>query len=814
MKKTLLLLFTLISFLEVVAQTINGTITDIENLPLDLVNISVQNKSNGVTSDIYGNFSIQISPNRSNIILFSFIGYQTEKIRIPMLKNGQNYSLNVVLKPSNIILEDIIVKDKKSRKDNLSRIKTKHVQVLPGNNGGIEAILKTLPGVSSANELSSQYSVRGGNFDENLVYVNGIEVYRPFLIHSGQQEGLSFINSDMVGSILFSAGGFAAKYGDKMSSVLDITYKKPKENKGSISLSLLGGSAHYQGVSKNQRLNYILGFRNKTNQYLLNSLDTEADYKPNFSDFQTYINYKLDSDWEISFLGNISKNEYLMKPKNRQTDFGTFNEALRLTIFFEGQESDQYETFFGAFSSKYNPNTNLQLQFTTSAFKTFEQENFDILGEYWLYQLDNNLGSDDFGDVAFDRGVGKYINHARNSLDASVINFSHNGTLARNEIEVDWGIRVQKEEINDKISEWSLIDSAGYTLPHPQDSIGLPSNSNQQITLFDVIKTDIQLSNWRNSGFIQFSKDYNNLTLNAGTRSSFWTFNKELLLSPRASIALAPLWKKDIVFRLATGVYYQAPFYRELRYPDGTLNNNIKSQKSIHYVFGTDYLFYQWGRPFKFITELYYKNLSNLIPYKVDNVRIQYLAENNSNGYASGIDFKINGEFVSGVESWASLSIMKTEEDIVGDSYEDINGQLIYPGYIPRPTDQRVNFSLFFQDYIPGNLNYKMHLNMIYGSGLPFGPPKSEKFEDILRIPDYRRVDIGFSAILKSEGKKSKIKFLNFLESAWISAEVFNLLDINNTVSYLWVTDVSSRQYAVPNYLTSRQLNFKLLLSF
>ena len=814
MKKTLLLLFTLISFLEVVAQTINGTITDIENLPLDLVNISVQNKSNGVTSDIEGNFSIQISPNRSNIILFSFIGYQTEKIRIPMLKNGQNYSLNVVLKPSNTILEDIIVKDKKSRKDNLSRIKTKHVQVLPGNNGGIEAILKTLPGVSSANELSSQYSVRGGNFDENLVYVNGIEVYRPFLIHSGQQEGLSFINSDMVGSILFSAGGFAAKYGDKMSSVLDITYKKPKENKGSISLSLLGGSAHYQGVSKNQRLNYILGFRNKTNQYLLNSLDTEADYKPNFSDFQTYINYKLDYDWEISFLGNISKNEYLMKPKNRQTDFGTFNEALRLTIFFEGQESDQYETFFGAFSSKYNPNTNLQLQFTTSAFKTFEQENFDILGEYWLYQLDNNLGSDDFGDVAFDRGVGKYINHARNSLDASVINFSHNGTLARNEIEVDWGIRVQKEEINDKISEWSLIDSAGYTLPHPQDSIGLPSNSNQQITLFDVIKTDIQLSNWRNSGFIQFSKDYNNLTLNAGTRSSFWTFNKELLLSPRASIALAPLWKKDIVFRLATGVYYQAPFYRELRYPDGTLNNNIKSQKSIHYVFGTDYLFYQWGRPFKFITELYYKNLSNLIPYKVDNVRIQYLAENNSNGYSSGIDFKINGEFVSGVESWASLSIMKTEEDIVGDSYEDINGQLIYPGYIPRPTDQRVNFSLFFQDYIPGNLNYKMHLNMIYGSGLPFGPPKSEKFEDILRIPDYRRVDIGFSAILKSEGKKSKIKFLNFLESAWISAEVFNLLDINNTVSYLWVTDVSSRQYAVPNYLTSRQLNFKLLLSF
>ena len=814
MKKILFLLYISLIFFEVSAQSINGIIKDTENNPLDLVNVSVENKSNGVTSDIDGKYKIEISPNRSNVILFSFIGYETEKIRIPILKKGQEYSLNITLKSSNIILDDIIVKDKKSRKDNLSRIKTKHVQVLPGNNGGIEAILKTLPGVSSANELSSQYSVRGGNFDENLVYVNGIEVYRPFLIHSGQQEGLSFINSDMVANILFSAGGFAAKYGDKMSSVLDITYKKPKENKGSISLSLLGGSAHYEGVSKNQRLNYILGFRNKTNQYILNSLDTEADYKPNFSDFQTYINYKIDSDWEISFLGNISKNEYLMKPKNRQTDFGTFNEALRLTIFFEGQEADQYETFFGALSSKYNPNTNLQLQFTTSAFKTFEQENFDILGEYWLYQLDNNLGSDNFGDVAFDRGVGKYINHARNSLDASVINFSHNGILARDKIEVDWGLRLQKEEINDKISEWSLIDSAGYTLPHPQDSVGFPSNPNQQITLFDVIKTDIQLSSWRNSGFIQFSKDYNNLTLNAGTRSSFWSFNNELLLSPRASIAFAPLWKKDIVFRLATGVYYQAPFYRELRYPDGTLNNNIKSQKSSHYVFGTDYLFYQWGRPFKFITEVYYKNLNNLIPYKVDNVRIQYLAENNSNGYASGIDFKINGEFVSGVESWASLSIMKTEEDIIGDFYQDINGNQVDPGFIPRPTDQRVNFSLFFQDYIPGNLNYKMHLNMIYGSGLPFGPPKSEKFEDILRIPDYRRVDIGFSAILKSKGKKSKVKFLNFLESAWISAEVFNLLDINNTVSYLWVTDVSSRQYAVPNYLTSRQLNFKLIISF
>jgi|TARA_B110000263_G_scaffold245005_1_gene253912 hypothetical protein len=796
------------------AQSIEGVITDINNNALNSVNISIINKSNGVTSDLKGQYKINIKANRSHVIAFSFIGYQTEKIRIPMLKKGQNYKLNIILKESNTILKDIIVKDQKSRKSNLSRIKTKHVEVIPGSNGGIESILKTLPGVSSANELSSQYSVRGGNFDENLVYVNGIEVYRPFLIHSGQQEGLSFVNSDLVGSILFSAGGFSAKYGDKMSSVLDIKYKKPKLSNGSVSLSLLGGSAHFEGVNHNNRLSYLFGIRHKSNQYLLKSLDTEAEYTPRFSDLQTYLNYELSTDWNISLLANISKNQYHMIPQNRDTDFGTFNEALRLTIYFEGQELDKYETYFGALTTKYNPNTHLQLQLTTSAFQTFEQENFDILGEYWLYQLDNNLGSNNFGDIAFDRGVGKYINHARNSLEARVINFSHKGNFNNSNTTLDWGLQFQQEDIDDKINEWSLIDSAGFTLPHPTDSIGLPSNTNQEVIMNELLKTNINISSSRQSGYIQYSKDINNLSLNAGTRSSYWSYNEELLVSPRISLAYAPNWEKDVVFRLASGVYYQSPFYKELRYPNGELNEDISSQKSIHYVLGSDYLFYKWGRPFKWITEVYYKKLNNLIPYKVDNVRIQYLAENNSNGYATGIDLKINGEFVSGVESWASLSIMKTEEDIIGDTYIDQDGNTIEAGYIPRPTDQRVNFSLFFQDYIPGNLNYKMHLNMIYGSGLPFGPPKSEKYQDVLRIPDYRRVDIGFSAILKSEKKRSKIKFLNVINSAWISAEVFNLLDINNTVSYLWVSDVGGRQYAVPNYLTRRQVNLKLILRF
>ena len=796
------------------AQTIKGKISDINNIPLPAVNISIIDLKGGITSDNNGFYSISIKPNRSHVVAYSFVGYQTEKVRIPMLKKGQEYILNIILKESNTLLDDIIVKDQKSRKNNLSRIKTKHVEVIPGSSGGIESVLKTLPGVSSANELSSQYSVRGGNFDENLVYVNGIEVYRPFLIHSGQQEGLSFVNSDLVGSILFSAGGFSAKYGDKMSSVLDIKYKQPKKISSSVSMSLLGGSAHLEGISKNRRLNYLLGLRHKSNQYLLNSLDTEAEYRPRFSDLQTFINYKLNTNWDISFLSNISSNQYQMIPQDRNTDFGTFNEALRLTIFFEGQELDKYQTYFGALSTKYNPNTKLKLELTASAFQTYEEENFDILGEYWLYQLDNNLGSDNFGDVAFDRGVGKYINHARNSLDARVLNFSHKGNYSEKDKNINWGLKFQNEKIDDKISEWTLIDSAGFTLPHPYDSIGLPSNPNQQVLMNELLKTDISISSFRQSGYLEYSQDINNLSLNAGTRSSYWSYNEELLVSPRISLAYAPNWEKDVVFRLASGIYYQSPFYRELRYPSGEVNQNIKSQKSVHYVLGSDYLFYKWGRPFKWITEIYYKKLDDLIPYKVDNVRIQYLAENNSKGYATGIDLKINGEFVSGVESWASLSIMKTEEDIIGDSYIDENGNTVYPGYIARPTDQRVNFSLFFQDYIPGNMNYKMHLNMIYGSGLPFGPPKSEKYQDVLRIPDYRRVDIGFSAVLKSENKRSRLRFMNILNSAWLSAEVFNLLDINNTVSYLWVSDVGGRQYAVPNYLTRRQVNLKLVLRF
>ena len=796
------------------AQTISGTITDEKNNIISAVNISILNQSNGTTSDENGNYILSVPTNRSVIVNFSFIGYEIEKIRLPSLKRDQNYKLDIRLKSTTTLLEDIIITDKQSRKESFNKIKPRHVSIIPGSVGGVEAILKTLPGVSSANELSAQYSVRGGNFDENLVYVNGIEVYRPFLIRSGQQEGLSFVNTDMVSNILFSAGGFEAKYGDKMSSVLDIRYKKPIKNKASIKLGLLGGSAHFEGLNNNRRFSYILGIRNKSNQYLLNSLDTEADYQPRFTDIQTFLNYKLNTNWDISFLANISSNEYKMIPNDRETEFGTVNEALKLRIYFEGQELDKYETYFGAISSKYQPNTKLNLQFTSSIFRTFEQENFDIIGEYWLYQLDNNLGSEDFGDIAFDRGVGKYINHARNNLNATVSNLSHDGSYNNESSFFNWGIKLQKEEIDDNISEWQLIDSAFFNYPHPNDNIGGDSDPNQEIILNELLKTQINLVSYRNSGYVQVSKDIKNISLKVGTRGSYWSFNEEFIMSPRLSFAYAPFWEKDVVFRAATGIYYQSPFYKELRNTSGELNYNIKSQKSVHYVIGSDYLFYNWGRPFKWITEIYYKKLENLIPYKVDNVRIQYLSNELSDGYATGIDMKINGEFVPGVESWASLSIMKTEEDIVGDTKINTSGNEVEVGYIPRPTDQRVNFSMFFQDYIPGNPNYKMHLNFIYGTGLSFGPPKSEKFQDILRIPDYRRVDIGFSAVIKEEAEKSRFKFLNLFNSIWVSAELFNLLDINNTVSYLWISDINGREYAVPNYLTSRQINTKFIMTF
>jgi hypothetical protein len=789
---------------------ITGKITDEKNIPLEYVTVGIFDLENpiGNSTDKNGRFSLMIPSEKDLILSVSFTGFEPQKIKIN-LKSGENKEISIRLKEIATELPEFVIRDRAIRSTNFNRLNPKNVTQIPSVSGGVESLIKTLPGVSSNNELSSQYNVRGGNFDENLVYVNDIEIYRPFLVRSGQQEGLSFINSDMVSSILFSAGGFDARYGDKMSSVLDIKYKKPTKFAGSAAASLLGASLHLEGTSDNYRFTYLIGARQKSNQYLLNSMQTKGEYRPSFTDLQSLFTYDLTDKFEISFLGNYSRNIYNVVPENRETDFGTINEALRLKIYFEGQELDKFETYFGALSLKYQPKENISIKNTISIFQSFEDETFDIQGEYWLYQLEADFGKDEFGQEAFNRGIGKYIDHARNYLNSKVINLDHRGSIAKKNHYLQWGAKYQREEITDKLNEWKLVDSSDFSLPNYPDSIGSPNPPHYFPELQNVFKAKNELYSNRISGFIQDSwtidGDSNRLMLTAGVRFSYWDFNNELLVSPRATISYKPNWEKDIMLRFSTGIYYQSPFYREIRNQKGELNENIKSQQSIHFVAGMDWNVMIWKRQFKFVSEIYYKYLDNLIPYNIDNVRIRYEAKNMATGYAAGIDFRLNGEFVKGIESWASLSIMKTEEDIDNDNH----------GFIPRPTDQRVTFSLFFQDYLPKNPNIKMHLNLVFGTSLPFGPPNSERYKQIYRMPSYRRVDIGSSFLIKGAKKilSPKNIFRKF-ETIWLSAEVFNLLQISNTISYIWVSDVNNHQYAVPNYLTPRQLNLKLVANF
>ncbi len=814
-----------------------GIITDKDKNPIELVNVSAFGYSGGTTTDKNGYYELTIPANKDVSLIISCVGYKKLRFSVLLHENTKK-EINSILSISTTDLPSFEVKDNRIRKTNLTRINPKETTFIPTISGGIEDLIKTLPGVSSSNELSSQYSVRGGNFDENLVYVNGVEIYRPFLIRSGQQEGLSFLNSSLVSSILFSAGGFDAKYGDKMSSVLDIQYKKPTEFAGSVTASLLGAQAHVEGITKNKKMSYLLGVRQKSNQYILKGLETKGDYKPSFADIQTMINYYSDNNWEFSFLGNYARNSYHFIPKNRETNFGTIQEAYRLKIYFDGQEVDRFETYFGALSASYQPNNNLNLRFITSAFNTIESETFDIQSQYWIGRLETDFGSEEFGDVVEAQGVGTFIDHARNSLNAKVFSLEHKGTYSDVVNLLQWGIKYKYEIINDRINEWEMVDSAGFSIPNPANFVGNLFPPHPDLEMFSLIKTDIDIASNRFSGFVQNTWDFKGLksdiTITGGIRTSYWDFNKQFLLSPRVSVSLKPLWNNDILFRFSSGYYYQPPFYRELRDFDGNINYNIKAQKSIHFVLGSDWNFTALARPFKFTSEIYYKHLDDIIPYEIDNVRIRYYAENNAHGYATGIDLKVNGEFVKGIESWASLSIMKTQEDIDDDFYYEyynsdgekiipgftfnddaIDSTRFEPGYIPRPTDQRVNFSLFFQDYLPKNPTYKMHLKLVFGSSLPFGPPDSEKYKHTLRIPPYRRVDIGFSKQLIGENTIFSPKNpLKYFSSLWISAEVFNLLQINNTVSYIWIKDVRNRQYAVPNYLTPRQINVKIIAKF
>jgi hypothetical protein len=790
--------------------SVTGTVRDDNNRTMEFVSVSIKGTTQGTTTGRNGTFNISLPADEDHDLVFSFLGYESQTFRIN-LSEGEVRTLNIKMISVHTTLPDVEVVETQLISNQYIKLDPKLTALLPGPGGGVENLIKTMPGVSSTSELSSQYSVRGGNFDENLVYVNGIEIYRPFLVRSGQQEGLSFINSNLVSSITFSAGGFDAEYGDKMASVLDITYKEPDSFAGSFSMSLLEGALHVEDAKFNNRLKYLLGVRHKSNQYLLGTLDTQGNYKPEFTDIQSLINYSLTSELELSFLGNLSRNQYLFKPTRQDTRFGTISEPRQFTVFFEGQERDRFLTAFGAFSLHYKPQDNQSFRLTGSVFQTDETESFDIYGAYLLERVETQFGSSDYGKpTGTPLGVGSFLNHARNYLNAIVWNVEHRAEVKFDENILKWGIKFQHEDIFDRLSEWSLIDSSGYVLPRQPDGF---------IRLADTVNTRIMLQSNRMSGFLQnswnFYSGHGRYVFTAGVRANYWDLNRQLLISPRLTLMYKPQWAPKMVFRASTGLYKQPAFYRELRDLQGNINTDIKAQESLQFVLGAEYNMHLWGRPFKYTSEIYYKQFKNLIPYEVNNVRIRYHANNSAEGYGAGLDMKINGEFVPGIESWASLSVMKTEEKIQGAYYIDENGNQIPLGFIPRPTDQRFTFSVFFQDFLPRNPTYKVNLGLIYGSGLPVSSPTQQKVKNPPYMPPYRRVDIGFSKeIIGPSSNIGENSFLRHINSMWISAEVFNLLEIDNTISYMWIKDVDNRHYAIPNYLTSRLINLKLVTHF
>ncbi len=836
MRRSLLFLLLLLPFL-LAAQTatVTGVVRDDENRPLPDASIAVVGQA-ATSSGSNGSYSLTVPAEREIVLRFVYPGAETVE-RTLTLKAGEKRSLDVRIRSS--IIGPVTVTDDRLRDAGIDKLnaRTSHFQPSLGD---VNSLLQGSLGVMTRNELSSGYNVRGGNFDENLVYVNGIEVYRPFLARSGQQEGLSFPNPDMIERIHFSAGGWEPRYGDKLSSVLDITYKRPREFDAIVSASLLGGSVTVGSAMAHQRLRQITGFRYRTLSTVLKGLDTQGDYVPTYTDLQSYWTYDLTDKLELGFLGLYSRNRYDVTPKDRETELGNFNQALRYTVYFEGQERTAYETMSGALSLTARPSPRTVLKFIGSAFNTYETERMDILGEYRLGELDRNLASDQFGEVVRDLGIGAYLDHARNSLEATVLSATHTGSFFWGRgSNLQWGLESRTERINDRLSEWYMVDSAGYSIPQSHNGL---------LELNTSVKTKIELESVRTSAYVQNAWEWKtgrdrSWALVAGVRGQNWSYNGQTVVSPRLRLAYHPGWRKivaagdtvprDYSFWFATGVYYQPPFYRELRDFNGVLNPEVRAQKSIHFILGMDRQFKMWDRPFKFSTEAYYKALSDLNPYELDNVRIRYYAKNNAKGYATGIDMKLNGEFIKGVESWASLSVMKTMEDIDGDYYyhtfnaagertdaidtrdrTPVDSVRVEAGYIPRPTDQRVSFAMFFQDEMPRWPTFKVHMNLVFGTSLPYGPPNETRYADTLRTSLYRRVDIGFSKQLLGAPGQEKTGVLRHVKDLWISLEVFNLINLNNTVDYTWVQDVQGRYYGIPEFLTPRRINLKVIARF
>ena len=794
---------------------IKGFVKDSNNNSIE--NVSVQYGGTGTTTNASGYYQIRIPLNIKITLEFSHVGFKSLNKEF-FTKKRNIIRFSPVLISENEVLEEVVIKNEIKDAQGVTTFKAKDIQRIPGANSGIETLLMTLPGVSNNNELSTQYNVRGGNFDENLVYVNGIEIYRPFLVRSGQQEGLSFVNSTMVQNINFSAGGFQAKYGDKLSSVLDITYRKPTEFSASVKASLLGSSITVEDVFLDNKLTAIVGVRYRDNSLFVNAKQIETNFKPRFTDVQTFLSYEKNKKLSLNFLGNFSLNKYDYQPVTRRTRFGTVSDPLELIVFYDGQEKDTYLTAFGALSANYQVNDNFELTGTVSAFNTQEEEYFDIAASYNLGEVDSNIGSETFGDVTFSEGIGSQLNHSRNDLDALITNVQVKGTYKKNESQIDFGIKYQIEDIKDRIREWEIIDSVGFSVrplnlgfinDQPYNPYSGP------IEPFQNIRSENKLNINRFSGFFQYSKKGfigdHKIWWNLGVRGHLWSVNanqnnsiSQFIFSPRAQFAIKPNWEKDMLFRVSGGVYSQPPFYKELRDFKGEIIPNIKAQKSIHMVLGGDYSFTMWDRPFKLTTELYYKNLSNINPYSVDNVRIRYQANNNAKGYATGVDVRLNGEFVPGNESWISLGILKTEENIDNR------------GYIARPSDQRFKLGILFQDYVPNLPDLKAYLNLVYNSGVPGGAPSyADPYNFQNRLRDYRRADLGVLYIFTDANKKFSSGFLSKFKEFTVGLELFNMFDIQNSITNTWVRDVATKnQFGVPNYLSGRILNLRIGLKF
>ena len=775
---------------------ITGKVVDESGQPIEFATVRVLGTQVGVNTDTKGLYELTVAAQDTLVVEFTCIGYAAVKRQL--IKPQGTITLNPKLYEKTHELTELQVTEYKKQTNTMQGIDVESIRLTPDASGGsVEAVLTTMAGVSSKNEMSSQYMVRGGSYDENSVYINGIEVYRPQLISNGQQEGLSIINPDMVKSVNFSTGGFNAEYGDKMSSVLDIAYREPQSFEGSVSASLQGGSLSLGQSSR--KFSQLHGFRYKRNSSLLGSLESKGEYDPQYFDYQTHIVFKPTDKFKVSFLGNVSINNYRFTPVNRETSFGTSTNAKSFTVYFDGYEKDKFHTYFGALSLNYKLSRGTDLTLQASGYRTDELVTYDIHGEYWL----DEAGTSGEQSVGGELGVGKYHEHERTRLKLNVYDISLKGNTGLNNHNLSYGLTMRRESIYDRSREWQWRDSAGYSLPHVPGEVNVVYSQS----------SSHDLNTTRFAAYVQdtykLMTDRGLWSINGGVRVSYWDFNKETLVSPRFSIGFVPERNNRLSLRLAGGLYYQAPFYKEYRYERTDtlgnvyidLNHNIKSQRSIHAIVGGDYTFRALNRPFKFTTEIYYKNLANLIPYEVDNLKVVYSGLNESSGYVAGIDMKIFGQFVEGTDSWLSFSLMKTQETLNGVK-------------VPRPTDQRYSFALFFTDYFPKLPRLKFSLKAIVSDGLPTTSPRMTRDQSYFRQPAYKRVDVGLSFQLVGGQHRPTTGFLSHFKSIWLGVDVFNLFDISNVSSYYWITDVNAIQYAVPNYLTRRQINARLQLNF